>query len=137
MLDAVFRQSPVGLAFVDPRLRFLRVNDTLAQELGGAPAEELVGGASTTSSACSTTRDPSVPAGPAHAGGGHRGGGRRGRGAERWWQASFYPVVMGDALVAIGVVVVDVTAARRREERRRRELLAERRAAEEPRGSRR
>jgi CHASE3 domain sensor protein len=43
MLDAVFRQSPVGLAFVDPQLRFLRVNDTLATELGGASAEELVG----------------------------------------------------------------------------------------------
>ena len=32
MLDAVFRQSPVGLAFVDPQLRYLRVNQHAGRE---------------------------------------------------------------------------------------------------------
>ena len=134
MLEAVFRQSPVGLAFVDSELRFLRVNDTLAQELAGEPAEDLVG--RRVDQVVDLLDDPSVHPfeqilRTREAIAGVELPRPTGEGAEaRWWQASFYPVVVGDALVAIGVVVVDVTAARRREERRRRELLAERRVAE-------
>jgi PAS domain S-box-containing protein len=42
LLDAVFEQTPVALAFVDPQLRFVRVNQALAA-ITGRPLEEHVG----------------------------------------------------------------------------------------------
>ena len=41
-LDAVFAEAPLGLAFVDQELRYLRVNDALA-EMNGLTAGALVG----------------------------------------------------------------------------------------------
>ena len=41
-LDAVFAEAPLGLAFVDQELRYLRVNDALAQ-MNGLAAAALVG----------------------------------------------------------------------------------------------
>ena len=41
-LDAVFAEAPLGLAFVDQELRYLRVNDALA-EMNGLAAAALVG----------------------------------------------------------------------------------------------
>ncbi|TQK42690.1 PAS domain S-box-containing protein [Streptomyces sp. SLBN-118] len=40
-LDGLFTQSPIGLAMVDPDLRFLRVNDALARMNGVSAAEHL------------------------------------------------------------------------------------------------
>ena len=40
-LDAVFREAPLGLAFVDRDLRFLRVNEELARFNGRSVAEHL------------------------------------------------------------------------------------------------
>ena len=41
-LDAVFRDAPIGIAFLDTDLRFLRVNDALA-EMNQVPAAEHLG----------------------------------------------------------------------------------------------
>src|SRR4029077_1685424 len=41
-LDLLFRRSPVGLAMLDRELRFLHVNEALA-EFHGIPAEDLTG----------------------------------------------------------------------------------------------
>jgi serine phosphatase RsbU (regulator of sigma subunit)/PAS domain-containing protein len=41
-LDAVFRDSPLGIAFLDLDLRFVRVNDALAQ-MNRVPADEHLG----------------------------------------------------------------------------------------------
>ena len=41
MLDAVFGQTPVGLAFVDPDLRVVRANDALAA-VAGMPVSRIV-----------------------------------------------------------------------------------------------
>jgi signal transduction histidine kinase/AmiR/NasT family two-component response regulator len=42
LLDLVFRGAPIGLAFVDRELRYVRVNEALA-EINGLPAGEHVG----------------------------------------------------------------------------------------------
>jgi hypothetical protein len=42
VLDTVFRGAPIGLAFVDRELRFVRVNDALAA-LSGAPVDAHLG----------------------------------------------------------------------------------------------
>ena len=42
LLDVLFEKAPVGLAVVDPQLRYLRVNQRLA-EIQGQPAEAHVG----------------------------------------------------------------------------------------------
>jgi PAS domain S-box-containing protein len=41
LLDTVFAGAPVGLAFVDRELRFVRINDALAKMHGVPPAEHL------------------------------------------------------------------------------------------------
>ncbi len=41
-LEAIYRTAPVGLGVVDRELRFLRINDRLA-ELNGLPAEQHIG----------------------------------------------------------------------------------------------
>ena len=42
VVDAIFAAAPVGLAFMDTRFKYVRVNDALA-EINGLPAEEHVG----------------------------------------------------------------------------------------------
>jgi PAS domain S-box-containing protein len=38
-LEAIYRQAPVGIAFVDPQLRYVRANEVLARIHGRTPAE--------------------------------------------------------------------------------------------------
>src|SRR5438034_3536244 len=42
LFDSLIKEAPIGLAFFDARLRFRRVNETLAG-LFGLPTDELVG----------------------------------------------------------------------------------------------
>jgi PAS domain S-box-containing protein len=42
LLDTVFASAPIGLAFLDPELRYLRVNEALART-NDRPAEDVVG----------------------------------------------------------------------------------------------
>ncbi|WP_432167034.1 SpoIIE family protein phosphatase [Streptomyces sp. bgisy031] len=42
VVDGLFAQAPIGLAVVDSRLRFLRINDAL-QEIHGIPREDALG----------------------------------------------------------------------------------------------
>ena len=41
LLDALFATAPVGLAFYDRELRYLKINDTLAALNGVSAAEHL------------------------------------------------------------------------------------------------
>lgn len=127
LLDTVLRTAPVGLAFLDAELRYVRINDDLAR-LNGLPAADHVGRslhevvpdvAPFVEPALRRVLDigealvglelaveaPGVP------------------GDVRHWMASFYPIrppgAPGPGLV--GCVVVDVTERRRREEERRRQ----------------
>jgi PAS domain S-box-containing protein len=119
LLDLVFRGAPIGLAFVDRDLRYVRVNEALA-ELNGAPIEahlghtvtEVVGPAAELvvpwfeqvfrTGEAVLDRELLVPAEMSH-----------GRG-ERIFVVSLYPVsgIQGGA-EWVGCIVADVTEQRR------------------------
>jgi len=118
LLDALQMTAPVGLGFVDRRLRKVKINDALAR-LNGQPVEALVG-----RPAAEVTPDlwpqlepiftrvlesgeavvnfelarPDQGSGPAY------------------YLSSFYPVRIEDEVTGVGVVVVDITRRRMAEE---------------------
>jgi PAS domain S-box-containing protein len=124
-LELVYQNAPVGLCVVDPELRFVRVNDRLA-EINGIPASEHIGRSvrdllpalapaiERTAAQVIATRKPllnielsgETPAEP---------------GRTRYWNESWYPALdeSGD-IKAIGVVVDEITEAKEKE----RELAA-------------
>ena len=118
-LEHIYSSAPVGLAFVDENLRYLRVNDALAA-LNGAPPSAHVGKSVSDILPASAvalltplvrkvlaTRTPLVDyeiqaeAPP-------------GSGELRYMKLSFYPVQIGE-LRGVHAVIEDVTAARRTE----------------------
>ena len=111
-LDAVFAEAPLGLAFVDQELRYLRVNDALA-EMNGLTAGALVGKRVRQPDAVAAlervlaTGEPVLNVEVAVEG--------------RRFEASYFPVrAGGDAPVAVGAAVSDVEARRRAEDARER-----------------
>jgi PAS domain S-box-containing protein len=128
LLDALFREAPLGLALWDTELRYVRVNETLA-EINGASVEEHIGrpigevlprlGPALTERLRSVMvtgtalRDVEVigetPAAP---------------GIERVWRASYFAVREPDGrTVGLAGVVIEITdhagpSARRRSWRR-------------------
>jgi CHASE3 domain sensor protein len=111
-LDAVFREAPLGLAFVDRELRYLRVNDALAR-MNGKPAAEHIGTRVQHPDAVASlerviaTGQPVLDVEVAVDG--------------RRFEASYFPVrAGGDDLVAVGAAVSDVEARRRAEDARER-----------------
>lgn len=118
-LEYIYSSAPVGLAFVDENLRYLRVNDALAA-LNGAPARDHFGKSLSDILPATavelltplvrkvlTTHTPLVDyeiqaeAPP-------------GSGELRYMKLSFYPVQIGE-LRGVHAVIEDVTAARRTE----------------------
>jgi PAS domain S-box-containing protein len=122
-LDALFRHAPVGLGFFDTSLRFVRVNDRLAQ-INGRPADEHVGRhvlqvlpnqnprvldgfqrVLETGEPWITDVTGETPALP---------------GETRTWSVGYYPVsTPNGTLIGLGAVVDDVTEERRAEQRER------------------
>jgi len=113
LLDALFATAPVGLAFYDRGLRYLKINENLAA-INGVPAEEHIG------------RRPRevIPAIADEVEGFLRSVfetgepllGRELRGTTaasadaRYWLASYYPVRSGDGeTIGVGAVVADLT----------------------------
>ena len=133
LLDTLLETAPVGLAFFDRDLRYVRVNDALA-EINGVPAGEHVGRTmaevlpqmdvrvADSLRHVLETGEPvldsevvgETPAQP---------------GEKRYWSMSYYPVrdESGDVL-GLGAVVVETSERRRGEEERGRLLESERRA---------
>lgn len=111
-LDAVFREAPLGLAFVDRELRYLRVNDALAR-MNGRPAAELIGervGHPDAVAALDRVLASGRPVLDVEV----AVDGRR-------FEVSYFPVrAGGDDLVAVGAAVSDIEARRRAEEARER-----------------
>ncbi|WP_224247456.1 PAS domain-containing sensor histidine kinase [Hyalangium gracile] len=125
LVDTLLRAAPIGMAFLDPELRYVRVNDMLAR-LIHQPIEAHIG------------RRPHEMLGPR--------GDRLERllrgvldsgkpveqfelnsqdfcddGPPRIWAASFYPVRGGDGrLLGIGAMVEDITERRQAEQERAR-----------------
>jgi PAS domain S-box-containing protein len=111
LVDGVFSNAPVGLAFWDRDLRYVRVNEALAA-MNGLATEDLVG-----HGIFELFPDLEEQLGPVF----HRvlANGESVldveiQGAARLWRASFYPV--RDA-GGIGGVITDVTETRRAEQR--------------------
>ena len=118
--DAVFASSPIGLAFVDRELRFLRVNEVLAR-INGLPASEHIGRRvpevlpvlwpvleplysrvlGTGERVLNHELSGELPAEP---------------GETHHWLSSFYPVRDGGRVSGVGVAVVDITERKRIEQ---------------------
>jgi PAS domain S-box-containing protein len=118
LLDVVFAHAPVGLALLDGDLRYVRVNDRLA-EINGMPAAEHLGRtiaellpdlprqvhedvarvARTGASLSEVEVSGSTPAQP---------------GVGRHWIASYWPVrrEAGGTPIGVGMVVIEVTERR-------------------------
>lgn len=128
-LNTVFASSPVGLAFVDRELRFVRVNEALAR-MNGRPVEEHLGRTlaelqpndEVTAGIMADWRqilesgEPmigvEISASP------HDAPGQLG-----YWLANWYPVHSDGEIVGLGILVQDVTERKRDEQAQR--LLAE------------
>jgi PAS domain S-box-containing protein len=118
LLDVIFEHAPVGLAFFDLELRYVRINDRLA-EINGVPATDHVG--RRVSDVLPEMHEPmerdlrrvletgeplrdvevsgATPASP---------------GVPREWDVSYWPVrrAGGSAVVGVGAVVHEVTERR-------------------------
>ena len=119
LLDTFLSAAPVGLTFLDPDFRFVRINPVLAA-LNGRPVEAHLGRAvaevlpqlwPAVEGFLRRVRETGEPVvgvevlGPIP-----------GRGIEDGvWEASYYPVRAGDALLGYGIVVQDVTDRKRAE----------------------
>jgi PAS domain S-box-containing protein len=117
LLDTVFGGAPVGLAFVDRELRFVRVNDALAGLAGGGgdllgrtPAEALGPAGEWLESSFRQVLESGMPVLEREIRTGNDG-------REFVALASFYPVSGRDGNVEwVGAVVLDVTERRRADE---------------------
>ena len=112
-MDALFATAPVGLAFYDRNLRYLKINETLAA-LNGVPAEEHIG--RTAGQVIPAIADKVEPLLRSVLESGEPVLGKELRGAtaatpeERYWLASYYPVRSGDGeVIGVGAVVADLT----------------------------
>jgi PAS domain S-box-containing protein len=133
LLDTLFETAPIGLAYYDTDLRYIRINRALA-EINGIPPEDHIGrtleemlpglepGVAETYRRIIATGEPvtdisvsgETPASP---------------GERRHWIASGYPVEDPEGTVlGLGVVVTEVTEQRRALEARDRALREEREA---------
>jgi PAS domain S-box-containing protein len=123
-LNAFLDNAPLGIAFFDPDLRFVRINTYLA-EANGKPVEEHTG----------RPLAQVLPGFPAdlvaryrHTAGENgspftaqvRGIDARRSGAERVWQVTAFPVRVGGRNLGAGVVAQDVTDRLRAEDELRR-----------------
>ena len=118
VLDLVFEHAPVGLALLDTRVRYVRVNDRLA-EINGVPAAEHPG---RTIGELLPDLPPGVQADVEHVARTgeplsdvHVSGGTPAHpGAEREFTASYWPVRRAgdDELIGVGIVVIEVTERR-------------------------
>ena len=113
LLDVLFEKAPVGLAVVDPQLRYLRVNQRLA-EIQGRSARDHLG---QTVAETSPTLGPALTRGFQSALEGQTGHDELvddspAAPGPRDLQVSYYPIRVGDAVVAAGGVALDVTEHR-------------------------
>jgi PAS domain S-box-containing protein len=121
LVDGVFRNAPVGLAFWDTELNYVRVNDELV-EINGLRSDEVLGrnvfdvfpgfedqlgdGLRRALGGETVLGLEVVGETPAHPG------------AQRVWSASFYPVHDGaGTLLGVGGIIDEITAERRANDR--------------------
>jgi PAS domain S-box-containing protein len=112
LIETLQSTAPVGFAFVDREFRIVRINQTLA-EVNGAPLEDQLGRTvaevvpdvwSQMESVYRRVLDTGKPVVNLEV---DRERGETGD--RRHWLASYYPVIIDDEVVGLGVVVVDIT----------------------------
>lgn len=132
VLEALVAQSEIGLAFFDPDLRYVHVNDALAS-INGLPVEAHIGHtmlelfgdmAVETVRIIAAVRDGGVPLTD-----------RELTGPPPWdtetFRVSFWPVHdSAGGLLGVSAMVLDITAEKAAERERERLLIRERQAAE-------
>jgi PAS domain S-box-containing protein len=115
LLDVIFERAPIGLALLDTDVRYVRVNDRLA-EINGLPASEHVGhtvpelfpdlppqvGADVLRVA--RTGEPLIEV--------EVTGATRAHAGDRRFLASYWPVKRAEEVIGVGIVVMDVTERR-------------------------
>jgi two-component system phosphate regulon sensor histidine kinase PhoR len=122
LVESIFRNAPVGLAFWDTELRYRRVNDELV-EINGIPAEELLGRPvfdvfPELESQLAEPIDRVLRTGESVVGHEVTGETPAAPGVQRHWRSSWFPVRAADgAVLGVGGVVDEITSERRAEER--------------------
>ena len=133
LLDTLFESAPIGLAYFDRDLRYVRVNDAMA-EINGIPAADHIGRTvedlvpdvapevvlqlrrviETGEAISHLEVQGETPARP---------------GVTRTWLEGFYPVHGGDGeILGMGAIVLEISERKRAEAGRERALVAEREA---------
>ena len=131
LLDSLFESAPIGLAYLDGELRFVRVNDALAAINGiaaadhiGRTVDELLPGIA---GSVGDQLRRVVETGEAVVGHEVHGESPAETGAARTWLENFYPVRGGDdEVLGLGAIVLDITERKAAEAERERALAAER-----------
>ncbi|MEA2440748.1 MAG: hypothetical protein QOH76_2172 [Thermoleophilaceae bacterium] len=112
LVETLQSTAPVGFAFLDREFRIVRINQTLA-EVNGAPIEDQLGRTvaevvpnvwSQMESVYRSVLDTGEPVVSLEV---DRELGDTGE--RRHWLASYYPVIIEDEVIGVGVVVVDIT----------------------------
>jgi PAS domain S-box-containing protein len=112
LIETLQSTAPVGFAFVDREFRIIRINETLAA-LSGAPLEDQLGRTvaevvpdvwSQMESVYRSVLDTGEPVINLEV---DRERGEKGD--RRHWLASYYPVIIDEEVIGVGVVVVDIT----------------------------
>lgn len=129
LLDTVFVSAPVGLAFVDRELRFVRVNEALAR-MNGQPVAGHLGRTlaemwpdNTTVAGIMTDWRHILETGEPMLGVEVSSTLYDPPGQMNYWLANWYPVHSDGEIIGVGIVAQDVTERRRDEQAQR--LLAE------------
>ncbi|KAM3101013.1 PAS domain-containing protein [Phormidesmis sp. 146-12] len=116
-IDAIYATAPIGLCFVDPDLRFVRINDRLA-EINGTPAEAHIGRtlreilpemADSLEPLYHQVMQTGIPLENFEA----RGTNASQPGVERDWLVSLYPLkAIDDTVLGVNVVVYEITESK-------------------------
>ncbi len=132
ILDAIYADAPIGLAFFDTELRYARVNAALA-EINGVPAADHIG---RTTAELLPEMDPQISAdigdvlrtGEPIVDVEVTGSTPAAPGCPRHYQVSYYRVALEDGEpLGVGATVIDVTERRNAETERETLLVAEQR----------
>jgi PAS domain S-box-containing protein len=119
-LETLYRTAPIGIGLVDRELRFVRVNEQLA-EYAGMPREEMLGRttaevvpeiAPKTEPLYRRVLETGEPVLAVKVSGPTRTEPRR----ERHWLASYSPLEAGGEVVGVSIVVQDVTESQEQED---------------------